>query len=96
MKRAKKSNYRDVKPEFRTRLDAAYVLREEAEKIVEAVRCELLREILTDLGLSDKPQQEFSLSFLSCTGKYGACIYDNEEDISHDDCLVCHEPYERK
>ena len=92
----KRPRYTDVKPEFRARLNAAAILREEAAKIVESVRAELTREMLADLGLAERSPQDFSLNFLSCIGKYGACIYDNEEDISHDDCLVCHQPYERK
>lgn len=26
----------------------------------------------------------------------GYCVYDNEEDPNHDDCIFCHDPRERK
>jgi hypothetical protein len=87
--------YTPLAPELQLRLDSAQRLQQEAELIEESVAHTLKATIIADLGLAQNIHL-LDLAIGYCTGKYGTCIYDDMEDSAHDDCLICHQPYERK
>ena len=39
---------------------------------------------------------KFEMSDWDCPGPLGKCVYNTEEDPAMDNCLFCHQPYERK
>jgi hypothetical protein len=94
-RRYKEPEHTALAPELQARLDKAQGLRKEAETLEEWVVDELKTTIAADLGLTQNIHL-LELSIGDCTGKYGTCIYDDIEDPAHDDCLICHQPYERK
>jgi len=87
--------YTSLEPALQVILDKARKLRGEAAALEETVFRDLKIKVAVDLNL---PQDIYNLELAIgiCTGKYGTCIYDDMEDPAHDDCLVCHQPYERK
>lgn len=43
------------------------------------------------------PDAALVLGLHECeTSPTGECVYDEDEDPAHDDCIFCHAPYERK
>jgi hypothetical protein len=76
-------------------LNKARELRGEAAALEETVFRDLKTKIAVDLNLHQDIYR-LELAIGRCAGKYGTCIYDDMEDPAHDDCLVCHQPYERK
>lgn len=59
--------------------------------------------VLVDLLVDGETQENFGEIAAAWAGEghkcptapLGRCVYD-AEDVAHDDCIYCHEPYERK
>lgn len=78
----------------------------EAERSLESFRFKLLREALDGKLPSEDGDRSYSSLFhktgdcdfsWDCpTSPIGTCVYDSYQDRAWDDCLFCHDPFERK
>jgi hypothetical protein len=81
----------------------AFALRERIDRTnkqleaLEAKLGELEDELLTlAVSVLPEPPEVPVAGPHACKNLSGKCIYDDDADPAHDDCLFCHEPEERK
>ncbi len=83
-----------LEPEFEAILNECKALQEKLDGVKEHVYQSIKMKLVTTHGLT-QPLENLYVVYGTCTVDQ-ACIYDETEDPSCDDCLLCHEPYERK
>lgn len=69
-----------------------------AQNKIEETRKELVNLSLAEMNLRVSHPYVIDNSRWKCEGRgnhLGECVYDTDKDPACDDCVFCHEPYER-